>query len=68
MISERKKFENLKNVGTSPRIVGKWCRTISMFISWLVSSLNEFFKDQLGSKYVKFRQILNMKITMHEAG
>ena len=39
-----------------------------MFISWVVSSLYEFFKEQLGSKYVKFRQILNMEITMYEAG
>ena len=68
MISERKNFEIQKTVGISPRIVEKWSRTIAMFISWLVSSLYEFFKEQLGSKYVKFRQILNMKITMHKAG
>ena len=68
MISERKNFEISKTVGISPRIVGKWCRTIFMFISWLVSSLHEFFKDQLGSKYIKFREILNMKIIMYKAG
>ena len=35
-----------------------------MSISWLVSSLHEFFKGQLSSKYVKFRQILNTLRTL----